>query len=74
MRGVAPLQVQAFALVEFHEVPVSLFHQATDVSLQGSMTLWCISSPVFGISKLAEGRLSIIQTTNEDTEQDWTQD
>lgn len=45
MHGVILPQVQhfAFTLVELHEVPANPFLQPVKVTLDGSMTLWCIN-------------------------------
>ena len=71
VHGVIPLQVQdfAFAFVELHEVPVSLFLQPVEVPLNGSMILWWIScsSQVCIVCKLAKGALCpIVQIINQD--------
>jgi len=78
MLEVVPPQVQDFApfLCELFEVPVSAFLQPTEVLLDGSTTLRCISyfSHFCIISKLVEGTLCpVIQMINADVEQDWTQ-
>ena len=74
---VVPHQVQDFALLlaELPEVSVSPFLQPVKLTLDGSMPLWHVhSSQLCVIGKLAEGTLCpIVQITEEDVKQDWTQ-
>ena len=75
--GVVTLKVQGFALhVEPDDVPVSLFLWPVEVSQNGNKGFWCIShsSQLCVICKLAKGMLCpIIQITDEDVKQDWSQ-
>lgn len=68
--------MQDFAfLVEFPETPVSPFLQPIDVLLDANITFEHFShfSKLGVISKLSEGTFCpILQTMNEDPEQDWT--
>ena len=53
---VVPPQVQdfAFSRVELHEVPVIPFLQPAEVTLNGSMTLWCLSATSSSFVSLAK--------------------
>lgn len=76
--AVVPSQVQdsSFSLTELHGVPVGSFLQPVEVTLNGSMTLWCTSHFFHSciITKTVEGTLcSIIQIIDEDVEEYCTQ-
>lgn len=69
------LQVFAFPFSKLLRVPVSPSLQPLEFPLDGNTNLWHIihSSQVVMACKLAKGTLcSIIQTINQNSEQDWT--
>lgn len=75
--GVVPPEVQNYQLpLELHDVPVRPFLQTIYIPLDNSTILWCVCffSQFCIIWSLADGKLClVIQLTNKDVKQDWTQ-